>query len=124
MQLHIAVHSTGELRTISITPADYDALLALGYPDATHWRIGNMTGRVNITCPFTEEHFPVVLLLKRLGDGEMIELADGDPLNLFRENLRLVAGKTNGTTRTARVSMRRALAAFDRRLNGTDRVAA
>ncbi|WP_089175465.1 hypothetical protein [Bosea sp. AS-1] len=112
MQLHIAVHPTGELRTVSITSADYDALLALGYPDATHWRIGNATGRVNITCPFTGEHFPVVLLLKRLGDGEMIELADGDPLNLFRENLRLVSGTTNGTVRNAKRSWRLAFAAL------------
>lgn len=116
MQLHIAAHSTGELHTVSITPADYDALLALGYPDATHWRVGNTTGRVNITCPFTEKHFPVVLLLKRLGYGEVVELVDGDPLNLTRENLRLVPGPANATARTARISLRRALDAFHHRL--------
>ncbi len=119
MHLHIAAHSTGELHKVSITPADYDALLALSYPDATHWRIGNATGRVNITFPF-----PVVLLLKRLGDGEVIELVDGDPRNLTRENLRLVPGLTNGNVRTARLSLRRALAAFHDRLSAPDQMAA
>lgn len=124
MHLHIATYSSGELRPVSISPADYDALLALGYPDATHWRIGNATGRVNITCPFTGKFFPVVLLLKRLGDSEVIELVDGDPLNLTRENLRLVPGLTNGNVRTARLSLRRALAAFHDRLSGPDQMAA
>ncbi|WP_454656838.1 hypothetical protein [Bosea beijingensis] len=124
MHLQIKAHSTGELRAVSINPADYDALLALGYPDAAHWHIGHSTGRINITCPFTRQHIPVALLLKRLGDCEVIELADGNPLNLSRENLRVAPGTANGTVRTARTSVRRALAAFDRRLSANFPMAA
>lgn len=116
MDLQIEMHPTGELRAVSINPADYDALLALGYPDASHWRIGSATGRPNVICPFTGECLPIALLLKRFGDRELVHLIDGDPLNLLRDNLQVVTGKANATVRNARRSIRRALATFHERM--------
>ncbi|MDP3255375.1 hypothetical protein [Bosea sp. (in: a-proteobacteria)] len=117
MKLQIKAHPTGELHAATISPADYDALLALGYPDAAQWHVSVMTGRVNILCPFTDERFPVVLLLKQLGQSEVVEMVDGNSLNLRRDNLRVAAGKTTSTVRKAQRSMRRAFAALEQRQN-------
>lgn len=113
MKLQIKAHPTDELHAVAITPADYNALLTLGYPDAAGWHVSATTGRVNIPCPFTGERFPVALLLKQLGPSEVVEMVDGDPLTLQRDNLRVVKGKTNGTVQNAQRSKRRAFAALD-----------
>lgn len=116
MKLYIQTHPTGELREVLIDPADYDALLALGYPDASQWRVGATTGRVNLACPFTQKNIPVAMLLKHLNEGDVVELVDGDNLNLRRTNLRVVTGVPNAHARTARKGLRRAFAGLQTRI--------
>lgn len=116
MKLYVQTYPTGELREVVIDPADYDALLALGYPDASHWRVGATTGRVNLACPFMQKRVPVVMLLKRLNEGDIVQVVDGDNLNLRRANLRVVPGTPNAHAKTARKGLRRAFAVLQSRI--------
>lgn len=115
MQLYVKDDAAGRLREVLIDPTDYDALLALGYPDAGNWYVDTFTGWAMLICPFIGKAVRVHRLVHVIPRCKAYRVKDGNKLNLQRGNFLLVPGSRNGGTQKARKSLRLAWAAHEQR---------
>lgn len=70
---------------------DWEFLRKLGTPE--NWNSVGSNGHVTVCTPRASgNHIAVGRILLNAGPGETVRYLDGNPLNLRRENLRLVKG--------------------------------
>lgn len=115
MKLYVKDHAAGRLHEVLIDQPDYDALLTLGYPDASHW-FTPPCGRVMLECPYTGNEVRVARLVHSVSRCMAVRMKDGNQRNLQRANIGLVRGPRHGATQKARKSLRLAWAALEQRL--------
>ena len=83
----------GDRGTVVLRKDDYDLLLELGLSEC--WNALRINDRIYVTAPSSRAPGSRVLVARVLMDakrGERVIFLDGNPLNMRRENLRLVKG--------------------------------